>query len=247
MRICVDCGVELEEDDQRCPLCGRPVSGEAPVGESSSARSATSPVPIRDAADTSSSPCSEATRRVRRWVLEVIVLVGGTAALIVFAADFAYGMAVTWARIPLAAIGFLTVSGLLIVSLGSNAFLFVPLETVALALLLLLVDSLTPGSRWYFPVALPIVLLTGSLLVGALALGQKLRLSPLAAIALGVFAAGLLAQGVELAVNRFLTGVYFVSWSFVAFACVLPLVLLLLSVRRWVRKHRPEIEKLFHM
>ena len=53
--------------------------------------------------------------------------------------------------------------------------------------------------------------------------------------------------GLELLLNRYLENRWFVSWSLVAFVCMLPLVLLLLYLRRWLRARQGEIRKLLHL
>jgi hypothetical protein len=184
---------------------------------------------------------------MRRWLIEVVILATISAAVVVFVADFAYGMSVTWSRFPLSGIGFLAISGLLIIAFSSSLYWLVALETIAAAFFLYLMDIFTPGNPWFVPLGLPLTLLTGSFILAVMALGQKLALSPLSVAATSVFVAGLLALAAELVINRFLIGVFFVSWSLVAFGCVFALLPFFLILRRWLRKNRPEIRKMFHL
>ena len=51
-----------------------------------------------------------------------------------------------------------------------------------------------------------------------------------------ILAAGLFVVGLELLLNRYRDHRWFVSWSAVAFVCALPLVALLLYLRRWLKR-----------
>jgi hypothetical protein len=70
--------------------------------------------------------------------------------------------------------------------------------------------------------------------------------SPLLAIATAVLAAGVYLLALELLISRFASRALYPGWSLVAFGCILPVVLVLLALRRWLRRH-PEVRRLFHV
>lgn len=233
MNLCHHCGVEVETDVRHCPLCRAPLRPDIDGGDGE-------PTPLLHSPE-------EADRRIRRWLLEVISLLAMTGAVVVFAADFISGMSLTWARYPLASIAFLWLSAVWLTLWSCRVWLYLPAEIVTTGLYLYVLDRLTPGLAWFVPLALPVTLLTGVVLALSLAIIRRLRLSPFTTIATAVLAAGVFAVGLELLLNRYLDQRWFVSWSAVALVCTLPLVLLLLYLRKWFRLRRAEIQKLLHM
>lgn len=232
MNLCKQCGVEVEEGARRCPLCLVPLQ---PGAEKEPCEPPPAPPP------------DEARRGLRRWLLEVFTLLAATAALVVFAADFATGLSLTWARYPLAAIAFAWATTMLLMLGAGRLWLCLPAVTATICLLLFALDAFAPGPAWFFPLALPLTLLAGTILGLALAIVRILSLSPFAIIATAMLAAGLFVLGLELLLNRHFAGRLFVSWSAVAFACTLPLVVLLSYLRRRFKSRQEELRKLFHL
>jgi hypothetical protein len=233
VNLCKHCGVEVESDADYCPLCRRPLRGEGEKVEEVSLQPAVVP--------------REANQLISRWLLEIISILALAGAIVVAAADFAFGRSLTWARYVLASIAFLWLSGVFLIVFLRRWFVYLLAETAALSLFLWLLDRLTPGPAWFPPLALPVTLLAGVMLVLTLATGRKRERSPLMAVAIAMLAAGLFLVGLELILNGYLYNRFFVSWSVVALACVLPSVLLLLHLRRWFRKRESEIRRLFHL
>lgn len=233
MSLCRRCGVEVEDDLRWCPLCRDPLQAGAAGEPRGPAPSARDP--------------RQADRRIRRWLLEVVSLLAVTGALVVFAADFASGLSLSWARYPLASIVFLWLSTALLVLCSHRAWLGLAAEIAAVALFLLVLDWFTPGPAWFLPFALPVTLMFGGLLALTLAIVRKWRLSPFAIIAAGLFAAGVFVVGLELLLSRFFDHRWSVSWSAVVFGCLLPLVSLLLYLRKWLKQRQAELRKLLHV
>ncbi len=233
MNICKHCGVEAENGARYCPLCRHSLQ---PGGEGEMAEPAP---PVRDH--------REASRRIHRWLLEILSLFSLTAAFVVFAADFADDMSITWARYPLLSILFLWCSAVLLILFSRRTWMVLPAEVVAAGLFLFVLDRFTPGPTWFLPLAFPVTLLFGALLAFTLVIVRKRRLSPFAVIAAALLAGGVFVVGLELLLNRYFVQRGFVSWSAVAFACILPLVALLLYLRSWLRRRQTEIRKLFHV
>lgn len=233
MSLCRHCGVEVEDDAHWCPLCCEPLQPGTEGGKAEPAPPSRGP--------------QEASRRIRRWVLEVLTLLGVTGAIVVFAADFATGMSLSWAHYPLAAIAYLLLSSALLILCSRRAWLYLPLQIVATCLFLFILDRFTPGPTWFLPLALPVTLLIGTILALTLTIVRRLALSPFATIAAALLASGLFVVGLELLLNSYFDRRWFVSWSAVAFVCMLPLVSLLLYLRKWLRQRQAEIRKLLHV
>ena len=232
MSLCKYCGVEVEEDARCCPLCRNPLQPGMEVGQPRPEPSPTSP--------------QEAPRGLRRWLLEIFSLLAAMGAIVVFAADFASGMSLSWAHNPLASIAFLWLAVAVLILGSGRIWLILPAEVAAVSLFLFALDGFSQGRDWFLPLAFPVTLLAGTTLALTLALVRTLDLSPFVAIATAMSAAAVFVVGLELLLNRYLAGHWFVSWSAMAFACTLPLLLLLLYLRRRFKPRQAEIRKLLH-
>ncbi len=230
MSLCRSCGVEVEEGLARCPLCGTPLGSADTPGEPKAAPRPPEP--------------RGAPRAMRRWMLEAATILAGAAATVVFAADFAYRMRLTWSLYPLAAIGFLWVSAVVAIVSCPRPLVWLGCQTAALLAFLYGLDKLTAGPPWFVPLALPAALLAVVLAAATAAIAR--RRPPLQVTALALLAAGLYLLGLEQILNRHLSRPFAPGWSLVAFGCIVPVVLVLLFLQRSLRS-RPELRRLFHM
>jgi len=233
MNLCRHCEVEVEEDARYCPLCRKPLQPGVEDEE-------------RESGEASRDP-QEANRRIHRWVAEILSIVAVTSGLVAFTADFVPDMSLSWSRYPLSSIAFSWLSVVLLTAFARRAWVYLPAEIAATCLFLFALDRFTAGPAWFLPLALPMTLLIGTILVVALAIGRKAGLSPFAKIAAVMLAAGTFVVGLELLLNRFRDHHWFVSWSAVVFACMLPPALMLLYLRKWLRARQGEIRKLLHL
>lgn len=233
MTLCRRCGVEVEEGTPRCPLCREPLLADR-AGEQALAAPAGPGAP-------------EPSGRVQRWVLEILSLFALTSALVVLAADFATGLAVTWSRYPVIGVAFLWVSSVLLICCSRRVWIFLPAEIAAVALFLFALDRFTPGTPWFVPLAGPLTLLTGTILALVLVVARRRRLSPSATTATVLLAAGVFMVGLDLFLNRSMAHRWTVGWSMVVCACLLPVIALVLLLRVWFGRRRAELRKLLHL
>ena len=233
MSICSNCGVEVAEDLRCCPLCRNPLQ----PGVAGEQQEWPTPAPVPP----------EAGRRLRYWLLEILSLLAATGAIVVFAADFASGMSLTWSRYPLASIAFLWISAVLLILGSGRVWMSLLAEVAAVGLFLYVLNGLTPGPSWFLPLALPLALLAGAILGLTLGIVRKWNLSLFGAIATALLAAAVFVVGLELILNRYLIDRWFVSWSATTFGCTLPLVFLLLYLRKRVQPKQAEIRKFLHL
>jgi uncharacterized membrane protein len=232
MRTCGTCGVEVEEDVERCPLCGTPLQeglAGPPAGEKQSL------APEMSGAS------------VRRWLWEVISLLALTAAGIVLAIDFASGLDITWSLFPLSAVAFLWICATSAIALAKRPLALFAALTAAVIAFLFVLESITRGRSWFLPLALPLVGLAIVVSAGAWAVVSRFRLSLLPALAVAVLSCGLAAVGVEYILNRYLRLATVVSWSLVALACAISLLLALLLIHKRLKERHSDIRRLFHL
>jgi len=236
MPICANCGVEIEEGLKRCPLCLSLLGGERENMVEESPRARIAPPPAGQAGPLT---------LLRLW--EIVSLFAAISAVVVFAADFAYSMCVTWARYPLASIVFLWAAGSLLILIRTHKLLLLTAETALSAIFLQVLDLLMPEDPWFFPLALPITVVTGALVGGVAVVARALRRRVFAILAVVLFSVGLLLVGIETVVSLHLSGALRLSWSLLVFGCAVPLVGLLFYIQYRMKITSDELRKIFHL
>lgn len=232
MRTCSTCAVEVEDGIERCPLCGTPLKEGLPG----------LPAEAKDGREPQVSESS-----VRRWLWEVISLLALTAAAILFAIDLASGFDVTWSLYPLSAIAFLWICATSAIALAKRARALIAALAAAVSAFLLELELMTGGRSWFFPLALPLVLMVIAVSAGAWAVVSRFRLSLLPALAVAVLSCGLAAVGAEYILNRYLQPSTVVSWSLVVLACAMSLFLALLLIHKRLKERHSDIRRFFHL
>ena len=144
MPICKNCGVEIEENQALCPLCGLP-PGEEP--ESTEKGEASTPFIL-----------SEKRESTRILVWEIFSFTALSAILIVFVVDFAYGLNITWSRYPLVCLGFIWITFFLILKVKRRIGLLFFLMLINLLLFLFLLDLSMPRGSWFWTLAFPLTI-----------------------------------------------------------------------------------------
>ena len=232
MKTCSSCGVEVEDDAERCPLCRAPLR-EGLAGLPPEASKAAEP----------EVPASS----FRRWLWEVVSLLAVTAVAIVLALDLASGFDVTWSLYPMSAVAFLWTCATSAIALGRRPVLLLAALAAAVVAFLFALQLLTDGRPWFVSLALPLV---GVAVVASAAAGaavRRFRLPPLPAIAVITLGCGLAAIGVEYVLNRNQGTGALISWSLVVLACALSLSLALLLVHKRLKERHSDIRRMFHL
>lgn len=240
MKECRQCRVRIEDGIDECPLCGLPVAGAGNEEQAGSPNAL-----LRS----DSEPTSETQRTVRSakiWLFEMLSLIAFTTGIIVFAADFAFGFALSWSILPLLAIGFVYAAAVVLIVLVRRPVLILVAETAVIAGFLLALNSFVGKQNWSLDLGLPITLLTGALIGLAVVAVRKLRLNVVQGIATGILAAGFEVVGIEFVINR-ARGEILVSWSLIAFACTLSSFFLILFINKQLRERHTEFRKIFHL
>ena len=216
---CERCGVQLEEDMDRCPLCG----GVGRVNE----EPAFSEYAV--AAERSVVP------PVRRIAARVLGLLSATAVVILLIVDLFFSGGLSWTPPVVTPIVFGTLMGLFPL-LSTRWWRVFVAELGAVAGMLALLDALGDGSlEWFVPVALPILALT------AILLAVSARLVPrapgVAKGALVLAAAGVLTTGIEITVRHYRGMEIAISWSAVVLVSTLPAAAFLLLLQQTVLRY----------
>jgi len=236
MSYCVNCGVELQKSEPRCPLCGTEVVNPAAPEEERHARPYPSHVEHLD-------------RRVdRRYIASFIALLMLIPLFTVMLANIFVSHKLTWSYYVLGSELVLFCVFLLPMIARMPRVLYATIDAAAVSVLLLLVQVISQGNwNWLLFLGLPITLLTAVMCwFFSLLASPKCRLPVLVRFSFGLACIGLLAVAIEVFLMLYKTdAVEWPSWSlYVLFPClVLASSLLLLNRRARVKE---ELRKRFY-
>ncbi len=232
MSYCVHCGVELDDQARRCPLCGTPVVDP-------SAREPDREAPFFASRRVEVPPVSKT---------ELALLLTGMLASVTICCSVVnlfVGRTVAWSLYVTGAaamLWFWCVLPLLARHLPVWARLTLDVGAIGLYVYLI---SLALRGKWFFSLALPILAVAAALALGlGLALPVRGR-SLLTAAALVILAFGVLMLGVEFFWDRYFQGRWQPGWSVAVFLACVALVIPLVIVRR-VPSLREEARRRFH-
>ncbi len=256
MPICTRCGVQIESDYSTCPLCGAVLSSESAAAADTSAgrreaQEKFEPGSIQEIdnaeLDENHAAIEAHDAKVRLLFHEAIGFLALAGAVVVLATDFAYGMDISWSRIPLISIGYVWVSIFLIPRLKRIPYLLVVAEILLLGAYLYGLNRFTGGPGWYWGIAFPIVASIGLLTLLSVLGIRIFKLSVLGGLAVGLVAAGLFTLCIDGILTLYFHDQLDFSWSIVTAASVVPLIAFLVSFERRLKKRGSNLQKHFHV
>ena len=233
MSYCVNCGVELDGALQECPLCNTPVINPREL----SRQKTSSPFPEEKGA-------VETIRRKDLGILTSSILAAtavacGVLNLLVFTG-------VAWS---LAVIGACLLVWVMMVPLvidsRQSVYLSLLLDGVAVGLYLFMLSFLTADQEWMWGLGIPIVILVTIIVELMTICIRNLPSSFLTNSLYVVNAVGLLCLGLEILIDRYMSGNIALSWSAVVLTvmvCVDAMLITVLSRRRL----RNEVRRRLH-
>ena len=240
MNICINCGVELENDMQQCPLCGTPVGEDHP--DSSPGDKSRQTGTHLTITGTIKSREKSLLQRIVWQVTSIILLSAIISTLII---DVAVHKQVTWAAYPV------TIS--MIVFTYASLFAFWHTKRIyqilagllISSLLFIVLDLLQPQSNWQLRLGLPILIvinLIGIILIMVINLTKHRGLNVIAYTCVAI--AGL-CMTIESILSYYHNEHIVLRWSIIVAACLLPVTAALIFMHHRIKRN-PEIEKIFH-
>ncbi|MBQ9833192.1 MAG: hypothetical protein IJO48_05610 [Clostridia bacterium] len=201
MAYCVNCGVELAASEKKCPLCGVKVILPKEIEETEPAKGLY--------------PHSLPPIRIElREILPIFAVLLLIPLLICVICDFLTSRTISWSMYVAASIILAYVYLFTPFLFKKNrAVIYISLCTAATALFLLFLSFKTNGV-WFMPLALPIALTAGILLLTLSVIFDRFRPRKLVKAAFVLFAAALFVSAVNIFVNLFICDPLIISWSF---------------------------------
>lgn len=235
MSYCVNCGVELQKSEPRCPLCGTEVVNPNEAGEEKPARPYPSHVEHLD-------------RSVdRRYIASFISLLLLIPLFTVMLANILVSGKLTWSYYVLGGELVLFAVFLLPMIARMPKILYAVVDALAISVLLLLIQVISQGDwGWFLFMGLPITMLTSVMCwFFSIMATPAFKLPILVRFSLALTCIGLLVVAIEFLIGLYQHIVAWPTWSlYVLFPClVLASSLLLLNRRARVKE---EIKKRFY-
>jgi hypothetical protein len=238
MLVCPNCGVELQDSSEFCPLCRtalHPIARRAGM-ESTYPDTAQDLEPFEGL-----SP--EAKRKI---FIEIFSVCSGIACFVVLAIELLISKRIWWSIYPVISVCFVWVMVCIPLILREHPWLvFAIIAPTGLAFVFL-IDLLASGLSWFFAIGLPIGLLVEGASVGCVTLSVVSRRKGLNIIAIGLAGLAAICVGIEIVLNLNFTGRFFVSWSAVVATAALPIAGLLFYLHYRITK-RASLKKLFRL
>lgn len=235
MSYCVNCGVELQKSEPRCPLCGTEVVNPNEPHEEKPAR----PYP---------SHIEHIDRNVdRRYIASFIALLMLIPLFTVMLANILVSGRLSWSYLVLGSELVLFAVFLLPMIARMPKVLYAVIDAAAIGVLLLLIQIMAQGDwNWLLLLGLPVTLLTTAMCwFFSIMASPKFPLPILVRFTFALTCIGLLVVAIEFFLDLYHGTIAWPTWSlYVLFPClVLASALLLLNRRARVKE---EIKKRFY-
>ena len=235
MSYCVNCGVELQKSEPRCPLCGTEVCNPNEQQEEKPVR----PYPAH---------VEHLDKKVdQRYIASFISLLLLIPLFTTMLANVLVSKQLSWSYLVLG--GELVVFTVFLLPMIARMpkVLYMVIDTVAVCVLLLLIRVLTKSSwDWFLLLGLPITVLTALMCwFFSLMASPKCRIPVFVRFGLALATIGILVVAIEFFIGLYHSAIAWPTWSlYVLFPClVLASSLLILNRRARVKE---EIRKRFY-
>lgn len=227
MSICKNCGIDLGEGNEICPLC-----------QPSDARKnrVASPADLFRVSRIQNS----------RYMYEIFMLILVSGVIITIAIDVVFGKGMNWSLATTTSIGYLiaVVSGAYL--LRGKPFLIIAVTTLATLLFLRLIDRFTGDNGWSATVGIPMAL-SGALLTAAVIFLNSLsRYRGLNLLATILVALAVFTVIIEFLIDRLVVSVFTPQWSVVTAASLLIIAMIFIFIHYRLKRGR-SLGRLFHI
>ena len=232
MHICKKCGVELEDDLNTCPLCGKGLGMDETAVKSQG--SVASDVIISH----------RKQRRKHFWELAGIIAVSGMIACT--SVDILIIKGLRWSLF--ADISIFTAWAILtaISKFFSRPAVMLSVITFAVMVMLLVFDLLTPASDWFLKLGLPLLLTFVIIVAGVSALNLLIKFRGFNLLAIILASAAVYCIISEVIIDKYVWGKPDIKWSLIVAASIGPIALVLLFIHYRMKKGE-QLDSFFHV
>ena len=227
MSICKNCGVDLGEGNDKCPLCDPSDPGKKRV---------VSPADLFRVSRIENS----------RHVYEIVMLILVSGVIITIAIDAVFGKGMSWSLATTTCIGYLIamVSGVYL--LRGKPYLMIAVTASATILFLWLIDHFTGDHGWSRSLGCPMAISGALLMAAVIFLNSLSKYRGLNLLATILVALALFSVVTEYLIDRLVTSVFTPQWSVVTAASLLIIAMIFIFIHYRLKRGR-SLGRLFHI
>lgn len=241
MKTCSNCGAELENSMNFCPLCGEPmIHANTENTEYIKLRKREQEKKLM----TDYQKLSGLQKRKLFWEISGILLISGM--LITLIIDLLDGFTITWSKYTLAVCAVILINITLIVFWWKKIILWMAGSFVSTSALLVLLDLFNGNTGWGLKFGIPLLFAAYLIIFALIWLIWKTRERELNLITYSLLAAGLLCVCIEGLISLYSENTLALSWSLIVMASVLPVSSLLFYIQYRMKKGT-DLKRFFHI
>ncbi len=232
MYLCVNCGVELEDDMKVCPLCGKIASEES--GERSEGGSYPSDI------------IQQYRKESREHYWELSGIFAFTAIIVCTIVDLVSVKGIKWslyADVSIMAVWTLQTS---FIFLLRKPFILIPCITVTIMATLLSFDFFSQGVRWFFKLGMPLTLAAGISISIVVLFFKKVHFRGFNIIAVSLLSASGFCIVAEVFTDLYINGIVDLRWSLIEAASAFPVSLLYFYIHYRLKRGK-RLDSFFHV
>ncbi len=234
MIYCYKCGVELAEDQKKCPLCGTKVPVEAAGAEQTYPK----PDPLIN------HPMNMRERQTLAFIIISILLI--IPVLLVFAIDLRGDSRIDWAVVPMISILLSWIIICLPLVMRRLFWILYPVYTVSVSVFFLLLDFKTGLSGWSYKLAIPLTVSIITLITFTVLYGLKTKHHGLNLISAVLLFIGACSTVIDVLVKLYLNEAPVPGWSIIVVITAFPVAWFLTFLHRNPGM-RATLRKKFHI
>lgn len=241
MKNCTNCGVELEDHMNYCPLCGT-ANNEAELADNSAAGFSTKKKGRKGL--TQFQTLNDKQKRKLFWEVAGLILISGM--LITFVIDVISTNTISWSKYSITVCLVLFANATLIRFTPRNLSLLMAGSLISTSLLLLLLDIFEGKIDWSLDLGLPLITLVYIVAFGLLNIIRQLKDHGLNLIAYTLLATALISVGTDILLQIHQGNGFQMSWSLIVLASILPVSALFFFIHYRLRKGT-DLRRFFHI
>jgi peptidoglycan/LPS O-acetylase OafA/YrhL len=232
MKICINCGVELDDGLTVCPLCGRNTENNSEQEH------------IPQNAPSEIIRLHRKENRRHLWELSGIITFSGIAVCTIV--DLIASKGWSWSLFSDVSILAAWIILTLFLYAYKRTLIIIPVLMVTILGALLAYDLITPGAKWFLPVGLPLTIsafaAAGILVV--LYRAANFKGFNIIAVALIVFSGFCIL--IEIILDKYLNGIVYLHWSLIVAVSALPVALIFFFYHYRLKKGN-QLNSFFHI
>ena len=231
MNYCKNCGVELDENMNFCPLCGKNIADETLQNKENLNYQKTKQ---EERILSDFKELTQIQRRKLFWELSGIILISGMIVTVII--DLIINKGVTWSKYSVSICLVLFVNITLIVFLRKKIFILLIGSFLSTSILLMLFDIYNKNMEWGVRFGIPLIFSFYLIVFVLVSLVRSSRQRGINLIAYFLIASGIFSLCIEGIISFQIKKSIDLYWSLIILASVLPVAAILLFIHYRLRK-----------